>query len=344
MTTRTPHPRRRRALVLAVVAVLVGALAACSDGGGSEDASDEGLEPVTVVLEWSPNTNHSGVYLAQAEGWYADAGLDVEVIEPGDAGSLQILGSGKADVAFTVQEELVPARAEGVPVVGIGAVIEHNTSSLLSLASDDISRPRDLAGHRYGGFGGQLETALVERMVACDGGDPDAVEFADVGEADYRLGLTRDQYDAVWIFDAWDGIRLGDIEGLDTTTIPFVDHADCIPDWYTPMLATSEDEIADRPEVLSSFMEVTARGYREAMADPQAAGDALLGAVPDLDPDLVAASSEYLATRYAEDPDRWGQMTEERWTAFVDFLVDAGLIDEPIDVDQAFTNQFLPQA
>ncbi len=344
MTTRPPRSLVRPTLAVAIVALLVAVVAACSGGGGTDEAASEGREEVTVVLEWSPNTNHSGVYLAQAQGWYAEAGLDVEIIEPGDAGSLQILGAGKADVAFTVQEELVPARAEGVPVVGIGAVIEHNTSSLLSLAEDGITRPAELAGHSYGGFGGQLETALVERMVECDGGDPEAVRFAEVGEADYRLGLTRDQYDAVWIFDAWDGIRLGDIEGLDTETIPFIDYEECIPDWYTPMLATSEEEIDERPEAISTFMEVTARGYREAMVDPQASADALVAAVPDVDPELVAMSSEYLSTRYSEDPERWGQMDEERWTEFVDFLVDAGLIDEPIDVEAAYTNRFLPGA
>lgn len=346
MTTPTRPSRRRprRLLALSVAGLLGLAAAACSDEGSDDAAPAASTEEMTVVLEWSPNTNHSGVYLAQAEGWYADAGLDVEVVEPGDAGSLQILGAGQADVAFTVQEELVPARAEGVPVVGLAAVIEHNTSSLLSLASDGISRPRDLAGKRYGGFGGQLETALVEAMVECDGGDPTQVGFADVGEADYRLGLTRDQYDAVWIFDAWDGIRLGEVEGLETETIPFIEHEDCIPDWYTPMLASSEAVMEERPDALRAFMDVTARGYREAMADPEAAGDALLGAVPDLDPDLVARSSEYLSTRYAEDPQAWGEMDAERWTTFVDFLVEAGLIEEAIDVDAAYTNAYLPSA
>ncbi len=346
MTTRPSpiRPRRRTALAVAAVVLLVGVVAGCSDDGGDgEAAPDQGLEKMTVVLEWSPNTNHSGVYLAQAEGWYADAGLDVEIIEPGDAGSLQILGSGRADVAFTVQEELVPARAEGVPVVALAAVIEPNTSSLLSLAEDGIATPADLAGQDYGGFGGQLETALIEKMVECDGGDPSEVGFADVGEADYRLGLTRDQYDAVWIFDAWDGIRLGDIEGLDTQTIPFIDYQECIPDWYTPMIASSETVMEERPNDLQAFMDATARGYREAMADPEASADALLEAVPELDPDLVAQSSEYLSTRYSEDPAAWGQMDQGRWTEFVDFLVEAGLIEEAIDVDAAYTNQFLKE-
>ncbi|HXH59532.1 ABC transporter substrate-binding protein [Iamia sp.] len=339
-----PRPPRRLLAAAAATLLALAAVGCGDDGGGPEEASGGDREELTVVLEWSPNTNHSGVYLAEAEDWYAEAGLDVEIIEPGDAGSLQILGSGKADVAFTVQEELVPARAEGVPVVGLAAVIEHNTSSLLSLTDDGIARPRDLAGQSYGGFGGQLETALVERLVECDGGDPSEVTFAEVGEADYRLGLTRDQYDAVWIFDAWDGIRLGEIEGLATQTIPFIDHEDCIPDWYTPMIASSEQVISKRADALASFMEVTARGYREAMADPDASAEALLDAVPELDRELVERSSEYLSTRYAEDPAAWGRMETERWTEFVDFLVDAELIDEPIDVEPAFTNRFLGEA
>jgi len=334
--------RSRRSAALVVGALITVAATGC--GGESTDRrSADGPEKLTVVLEWSPNTNHSGVYLAQAEGWYAEAGLDVEIIEPGDSGSLQLLGAGRADVAFTVQEELVPARAEGVPVVGLAAVIEHNTSSLLSLASDGIDRPRALEGKRYGGFGGQLEEALVEAMVTCDGGDPSEVSYTEVGEADYRLGLTRDQYDAVWIFDAWDGIRLGEIDDLDTETIPFIEHDDCIPDWYTPMIASSEKIIERRGDALRDFMEATARGYREAMADPGASADALLDAVPELDRDLVERSSEYLATRYAEDPDAWGRMTTERWEGFVEFLVEAELITEPIAVDEAFTNRFLPR-
>jgi ABC-type nitrate/sulfonate/bicarbonate transport system substrate-binding protein len=243
----------------------------------------------------------------------------------------------------SVQEELIPARAAGLPVQSIAAIIQHNTSSLVSLASDGIERPKDLEGKTYGGYGGQLEQALLDKLVTCDGGDPSKVRSVDVGEADYRIGLQNGQYDAVWIFDGWDGIRLRQ-EGVDTNTIAFIDHDDCIPDWYTPLLATSEQVEKKRPEDLKAFMAATARGYREAMADPAAAADALLSQADDLDPNLVEASSTYLATRYADDPANWGRQSAKTWDGFAAFLLEAGLIDEPIDVDAAWTNEYLPSS
>lgn len=337
-----PHPRRRRHAALAIAAVGAALLASCSDGGSSPEAEGE-LRPFTVVLDWTPNTNHAGMYLAQAEGWYAEAGLDVELIEPGEAGSLQVLAAGRADVAVSVQEEVTPAVAQGLPVRSVAAVIQHNTSSLVSLASDGIERPADLERATYGGYGGPLEQALLKRLMECDGGDPDQLEAVDVGQADYRVGLERDQYDVVWIFDGWDGIRLRDLEGLDTNRIAFEDQLGCIPDWYTPVLASSTEVQTERADDLRAFLAATAEGYQAAMADPAAAADALLEAAPDLDPDLVEASAEFLATRYADDPAVWGRQEARIWEDFTAFLTEAGMLSEPIDPAAAWTNDFLPE-
>lgn len=336
---RTGGKSRRAAAI--VLALVLGAVSA-SCGSGKSASSAPHRDTVTVVLDWTPNTNHSGIYLARAKGWYRAAGLDVKVVEPGDTPSLEILGAGKADVAVSVQEELIPARAKGLPVVSIGAVIQHNTSSLLSLRSAGIAQPADLAGHTYGGFGGLLEKALVKTITKCGGGDPDKVRFVDVGNADYRIGLQRHQYDVVWIFDGWDGIRLADVDKLAVNRIPFRAERSCIPDWYTPLLATSESMIRARPDVLKRFMAATRRGYQDAMRDPQAAADALMKAAPELDRALVDRSAHYLATRYADDPATWGHQDRQVWSRFAEFLHQAGLTDTAIDVDRAYTNRFLP--
>lgn len=317
------------------------ALAACT-GGGPADGPADGATPLTVVLDWTPNTNHSGLYLAEANGWFDEAGLDLRILEPGETSGLQLLATGHADAVYSVAESLVPARAQGVDAISVAAVIEQNTSSLIFETSSGISRPRDLVGQVYGSYGSALETALIEALVACDGGDPAGIRTAPLASADFRIGLTEDQFDYAWVFDAWDTIRLRDLDGLDVGTIAFADHTDCIPNWYTPLVAVAGSTLEERPETVRAFLAALDRGYRAAMTDPAAAADALLAESPELDSELVRASAAYLATRYSADPGAWGRQRARTWDAFVGFLETEGLLEPGFDTDAAWTDDYLP--
>jgi ABC-type nitrate/sulfonate/bicarbonate transport system substrate-binding protein len=143
------------------------------------------------------------------------------------------------------------------------------------------------------------------------------------------------------VFDGWDVIRLRDGEHLDIARLPFAEHADCIPDWYTPLLATNDTMIAKSPKTVTAFLAATRRGYQRAMESPDEAASALLRAAPELDSSLVKASAAYLAERYAADPAQWGRQQEATWTRFADFLMSAGLVTAKVDVSTAFTNEFL---
>lgn len=329
-----------RLLLVAALTGLSVLVAAC---GGGATGSGSGLHDVRVMLDWTPNTNHAGMYLAKAKGYYRDAGLDVTFLQPG-AGTdpNQAVGAGTVQFGVSASEQLVPARAEGVPVVSIAAIIEHNTSSLVSLESSGITRPRDLSGHTYGAYGATFEKALIDRLVSCDGGDPSKVRFTQVGDSDYRQGLVSGHFDTVWVFDGWDLIRLRDIDHLAVDQISFGDYLQCIPDWYTPILVTSENEISRHPAIVRSFLTATAHGYREAMAHPGEAAAALLRGAPGLDPDLVRSSMNYLSTRYASDPQQWGAQRPQVWNRFVDFLETHKIVKPGFDVDAAYTNRFLP--
>ncbi len=297
---------------------------------------------VTLMLDWTPNTNHTGFYVAKAKGWYDEVGLDVNIVEPATTGTAQVVGAGQAEFGVSVQEQAIPARAEGVPVVSIAAIIQHNTSSLMALASAGILRPRDLEGKTYGGFGGALETALVKTLITCDGGDPESVKFVDVGNVDYLIGMEQGQYDFVWIFDGWDLIRAREIEKKDVSTIPFIDYVNCIPDWYTPLIITNETMIREQPDTVRRFVEATTRGYEFAIDQPEEAARILLAAAPELDQTLVLKSATYLAQQYVEPGHPWGKQDPAVWTRFEEFLRTAGLVDRKIDVNAAFTNDFLP--
>lgn len=335
------RPRRTAWWLLAAVVALVAVSACGNNGDPSADADTP--RKVKVMLDWSPNTNHAGMYLAQEAGYYDDAGLEVTFLQPGaTTDPNQAVGAGTVDFGISAGEQLVPARAEGVPVISVAGIIEHNTSSLISLASSGIDEPADLAGNTFGTYGATFEQALIHQLVACDGGDPDAVQFTQVGDSDYRQGLTGGHFDTVWVFDAWDVIRLRDIDELDVSLISFADHFDCIPDWYTPILVANSETAGTDPDFVRRFVEATAQGYVAAMEDPRAAADALLAAADGLDPDLVERSMTYLATNYTSDPDRWGHQQADVWNRFVEFLEDNDLIEPGFDTGAAWTNEFLP--
>ncbi len=300
---------------------------------------------VTLVLDWTPNTNHSGFYLAKQNGFYKENGLEVNIIEPGADGGLAQLAAGNAQFVVSVAESLLPARAAGVKVVSVASIIQHNTSSLIVPKDRGITRPKELEGKTYGGFGGPLEKALIDKLVTCDGGDPSKVKYVEIGNVDYKIGLERKDYDAVWVFDGWDALRLSEIEGMPLVSMPFFSTAGptagCIPDWYTPLLATSESMIVAKPELVRSFVTATAKGFELARTDAPAAAAALLKGAPELDRALVEKSSAYLATRYADAGTKWGLQDATVWSSFSTFLSDSKILESPVDTANVFTNDFL---
>ena len=240
-------------------------------------------------------------------------------------------------------EGVLPARAEGVPIVSIGTILPVNDSALMSLPDDGIKGPADLTGKTYGGYGGPLETELIDRLAKCGDVDPSSVKHVEVGNVDYLAGLQANRFDFVWIFAGWDTLRATEVEDTPVDLIRFDEHLDCIPNWYTPLLITNEKTIKNDPELVRSFLDVTARGYQLAIDDPQRAADLMLKAVPETDEKLLGASADYYATRFTAGGKPWGTQDETTWSSFEQFLEDAGLVEKPVTVDDAFTDEYLPK-
>lgn len=312
-------------------------------GGATGFARADERTAVTLMLDWTPNTNHTGFYVAQALGTYDEANLDVTIQEPTDLLVEAVLASGAAQFGVSYQEFFTYALADGMPLVSVAAIIQHNTSGFVTLADHDpVARPADLVGLRYGGFGQpDLEMAIINTLLACDGAEPDSFEYLDVGYADAFELMARERIDFAWMYYAWTGIE-GELRGLDLDTIMLMDHFDCIPDYYTPILITSQAMIAEQPDVVAAFVQATARGFAYAISNPAQAADILSAAAPEVDADLIRASAEWLAPQYQADAPRWGQQSREVWQGFSDFLVEHGILAEGIDADAAFSNEFLP--
>lgn len=312
-------------------------------GGATEFAQADERTAVTLILDWTPNTNHTGLYAAQALGYYDEANLDVSIQTPTDLLVEAVVVSGAAQFGISYQEFFTYARADGQPLVSLAAIIQHNTSGFVTLHDQDpVSRPADLAGLRYGGFGQpQLETAILDQLITCDGGEAETVEYIDVGYVDTFELMQRDLIDTSWMYYAWSGLE-GEQRGLEIDAVMLMDYPGCVPDYYTPILITSETLIEEQPDVVAAFVQATARGYAYAITNPAGAAEILIEAAPEVDPDLIQASAAWLAPQYQADALRWGQQAVEVWQGFSDFLVENGILAAGIDAEAAFTNEFLP--
>lgn len=312
-------------------------------GGATSFAQADERTEVTLLLDWTPNVNHLGFYAAQSLGYYDAANLDVTFQEPTDVQVEAVVASGVADFGVSFQEFATYAIAGGTPVVSLAAIIQHNTSGFVTLAEDDpISRPADMAGLRYGGFGQpDLELAILDTLLECDDAEPGTIEYIDVGFADVIQLMRQDRIDLAWIYFAVQGVQ-AELSGYDLDAVMLTDYFDCVPDYYTPILITAPDMVEGQPDVVAAFVQATARGYAYAAAHPAEAADMLLEAVPELDAELVQAGAEWLAPQFQADAPRWGQQRLAIWQGYTDFLVEHGILETAIDAEAAFTNEFLP--
>lgn len=305
-------------------------------------AKKEGSDPdrITVLLDWTPNTNYSGLFVAKDKGYYLEEGLDIRIEEAG-AGVLPLVATGKAQFGVSFQEQVTFARLnDNIPIVSIAAVVQHNSSGFASLKEKEIAGVADLEGKSYGSWGTEVEEATIKALMDKAAADFNKVNIVTIGEADL-FAVMEKLADFAWIYYGWDGIA-AELRGTELNFIPLRE-LDPAFDYYTPVIISSESLIDEQPELVERFMRATAKGYRLAIEDPAAAASILLENVPELDGNLVRASQEWLKDKYQADAEMWGLQRKEVWEDYSRWLLEHGLVDRMLDVEKAFTNEFIPK-
>ncbi len=325
-------------------AMLLGSTACGKSGetAKSDDASKpEELTEITLVLDWTPNTNHTGFYVAQSEGYFEEAGLKVNIIQPPEDGATNMVASGQAEFGIDFQDYLPPVftSEEKIPVVAVATLIQHNTSGIISLKEDGIESPKDMEGKNYATWELPIEQATLKKVIEDDGGDFSKVNLIPEYVENEPAALQQD-IDAIWVYYAWAGISCKQA-GLETNMFFFKD-IDEVFDDYSPVIITNSDWAEANPDTAKAFLEATKKGYEFAINDPDKAAEILCKQVPELDKELVKESQEWLSPQYKAEVERWGYIDQARWDRFYKWLSDNELSD-PIPDGYGFTNDYLPE-
>ena len=314
------------------------------NSASAEGTSSGDLKEVTFVLDWTPNTNHTGVYVADQLGYFKDAGLKVKIVQPPDDGAETLVGSGKADFGVSFQDtmsSLMAGKKKSVPITAVAAVIQHNTSGIMSKKSTGIKSPKDMAGHSYATWDWDIEKAIIRNVVKADGGDYSKIKMIPETIDDEVSALKSGSIDCLWVYYAWAGIS-AKVQNFDINYFAFRD-INPVFDYYSPVIIANDSFLKDHPDEAKAFLSAVSKGYTYAIKHPDKAADILCKAVPELNGDQVKASPEYLADQYQADASRWGEFDAKRWNRFYQWVNKNKFYDSSIPDNTGFTNEYLPE-
>lgn len=314
----------RRAVALLAAALLLAGAAGCG-GSGAEPGAPRGA---SLILDFTPNAVHSGIYAGRAEGYYRDAGIDLAIHQPGESTDApKLLAAGQVDFAILDIHDLGIARERGLPLVGLMPIVQRPLAAILARRDDGIRSPRDLQGRSVGVTGLPSDEAVVESEVSAAGGDPAKVDQVTIG-FNAVASLAAGKVAAATGFWNAEGVELRRL-GVPIRTFE-VDRYGA-PPYPELVLATSEATLESDPGLVEAMVTATRRGYAFAVANPHRALDDLLAGDPALERADQAAQLKVLLPILHPAPFR--PRVLEAWAAWD---LEHGLLEHGLDVKAAF--------
>jgi ABC-type nitrate/sulfonate/bicarbonate transport system substrate-binding protein len=343
--------RSHLAISVAIAALVAAACGGSGASGSAEPSSQPTPARVRLALDWTPNTNHTGFYVAESKGWYAENAIELEILPYATVTPETLMASHEAECGISFQDSLTFAAAAGAPVVSVAAILQRTASAIAVLESGPLERPRELDGTTYAGFGYPNEVPTLKAVIQADGGTGD-FEVATLDSAAYEA-LYAGRADFTIPFTAWEGVE-AELREIPLRYFRFSDYG--FPEFYQVVLACDRQWLDLEPDAARRFVAATVRGFAFGVDDPAAAAAILVEENPgvfDANPDLPLLSQEFLVEEgyLVDDAGRFGTQTLERWQGYSEFLFGEGLLTDaagkPLtaapDYEALFTTEFLPE-
>ncbi|QUL57519.1 ABC transporter substrate-binding protein [Paenibacillus tritici] len=336
------------ALVLCTLPVLAGCANSNSPGTSgstaattatSEAGADGPAHKLTIMLDWYPNAVHSFLYAAQAKGYFAEQGLEVEIQMPADTNdALKLVAAGKVDLALSYQPQVLMARGENIPVKSIAALVRHPLNHLMVAADSGITRPGELSGKQAGYSSVPLYEAMLKAMVTSDGGDASSLKLIDVG---FELipALSTGRVDAIMGGFINHEQLLLEQEGHPVRSFNPVEYG--VPDYYELVLVASEQGLQDSQGYYQKFVEAIRQGQQFVAGNPDEALKLLLEHQEDtapLDEAIEQRSLKILLPLMDAGSQPFGYQDGATWEKVNQWLGENGLLAQEVDIKNAFIN------
>lgn len=329
-------------LVLSLVLVL-------AVGCGAKDSkkymktTDEAKKTTKIefILDWVPNTNHTGLYVAKKMGYDKELGIDLDIKRPPEGSTTELIATGKAPFGINFQDYLTKRFVKNAPVTAVAAIISENTYGVISRKDANIKKASDLEGHKYGTWDDPIEKSVIAEMMSNDGGSFEKVELVPNSDDNSVTSLANGLFDAGGVYYAWDGILAKHMK-VDTNFMFVKDYSDAL-NFYSPVIIVNNDFMKNNEEVAKNTIKAIKKGYQYAMQHPKEAADILIENAPELKDkkDFVYDSQEWLSKMYAPDASKWGEIDKKRWDAFYTYLLEKKIIDVDLTKKELFTNKLL---
>ena len=283
-------------------------------------------DTVSVALDWTPNTNHVGLYVAQSKGWFEDAGLDVDILPYTDTSSGVLVATGVAEFGILSAVGFHSQRATGADMTVVMAVVQHETGRLVFNGErDDIQRPANLDSKIYAGFGSAWEEALISTIIRNDGGDG-IFDTVTLGTSAYEA-LANGRVDFTLEVSTWEGVNSALLD-RPQRAFRYADFG--VPDQHTTFLGGNGTWLAANPDAARAFVQAAQRGYEYAVNNPTDAAEILIAETAGMlsRPELVRASMEALvAGGYLQDAgEPVGLIDDTMFANITGFLFEAGIL------------------
>jgi ABC-type nitrate/sulfonate/bicarbonate transport system substrate-binding protein len=295
-----------------------------SETSSTDSAAPAELTKVSFQLDWTPNTNHTGLFVAQEQGFYEEAGIELEILPYNEAGVDSLVGSGAADCGNNSASAMIFAVASGLPVTSVLAIMQETSEEIGFLPDAGFTTPADLDGKTYAGFGTPVEEPLLRSTIVNAGGTGE-FEVATLSTSAYTA-VYSEAADFTIPYMTWEGIE-AELTGQPLATFDFQDYG--LPEWYGQVVECNTDWLESDPDTAKAFVEATMKGYEYAAESPDEAAQILIDANPGAftEEELVVKSQEMLASEYMLDENgKFGTQTDAGWSAFSEYLFEQGLL------------------